>query len=211
MVISKSMWPKSRRRRRSVTRRDSVCGCPALSSQPLSLNPAVVTTSVSPSHRPTEYPSQVGLGSLGRSRPSVNTVRCGLLGDSIQHHDQRRRLDDPGQVEEIVERDADGQASRERTVLPGIAHALQEQRLGPRLNVLGLEILRDVEAVDRAGASPDAGQVRLAVARSGAGADRFGLPSGRRGIPGVGLVHCAAAPAGRSDASAATTTRLDRR
>ena len=65
-------------------RSDSVCGCPALSSQALSLNPAVVTTIVSPSHRPIEYPNQLGLGSFGSSRPSVNTVRWGLLGDSCR-------------------------------------------------------------------------------------------------------------------------------
>ena len=85
------------------------------------------------------------------------------VGRLIQDHHQRRRLDDPGQVEEIVERNADGQASRERAVLPGITHTLQEQRLGPGLNVFGLEILGDVEAIERARASPDAGEVRLAV------------------------------------------------
>ncbi len=41
-----------------------------------------VTTSVSPSQRPTEYPSQVGFVSFGRLRPSVKIVRCGLFGDS---------------------------------------------------------------------------------------------------------------------------------
>src|SRR6476659_5037171 len=60
------------------------------------------------------------------------------------------------------------------------------------------------------GAAPLQTPVRSGLPSSafGAGADRFGLPSGRRGSPGVGLVHWAAAPADRSDATAATTTRL---
>ncbi len=33
---------------------------------------------------------------------------------------------------------------------------------------------------------PDAGEIRLAVAMRGAGAERLGLPSCVRGVPGVG-------------------------
>src|SRR5213593_610813 len=53
-VTSTSMWPKLTRRNRSVVRNASVCGWPLLSSQLPSLKPAVSTTKVSPSHRPTE-------------------------------------------------------------------------------------------------------------------------------------------------------------
>src|SRR5579863_413033 len=53
----------------------SLCGRPALSSQVRSLTPIVSTTNVSPSHFPTEYPSQEGCGSLGRGRPSVKICR----------------------------------------------------------------------------------------------------------------------------------------
>ena len=162
-----------------MTRSDSVCGCPALSSQPLSLNPAVVTTSVSPSHSSDRVaqPRRIGIlrqiAAIGEHRP----MRA--VGRLVQDHHQRRRLDDPRQVEEVVERDADRQALRERAVFPRVAHALQEQRLGPRLDVLGLEILRDVEAVDRAGASPDAGEIRLAVRRPRRGRRQVRLAVGQ--------------------------------
>ena len=46
IVISKSMWPKSRRRSRSVMRRDSVCGCPALSSHGISGMPSSTKSSI---------------------------------------------------------------------------------------------------------------------------------------------------------------------
>src|SRR5216117_2696319 len=85
------------------------------------------------------------------------------VGRLIHHHDQCRRLDDPGQAEKVLERDADRQAFCQWTVFSRIPHSLQKKRLGPRLNVLGFEILSDVEAVERAGASPYARQVRLAV------------------------------------------------
>src|SRR6202171_457237 len=64
-VTSNCKCPKSGRRKRSVSRRDSVCGFPPTSSQPCSLKPEELTTRVSPSQCPTEYPSQVGFGSLG--------------------------------------------------------------------------------------------------------------------------------------------------
>src|SRR5678816_1835 len=54
MVICTSICPKLARRNRSVTCSASLCGCPASSSHVFSLMPAVSTTSVSPSHRPTE-------------------------------------------------------------------------------------------------------------------------------------------------------------
>jgi hypothetical protein len=53
----------------------SVCGCPRKSNQNLSLNPTVSMTSVSPSHRPTECPYQVGSGSSGCLRPSMKIWR----------------------------------------------------------------------------------------------------------------------------------------
>jgi hypothetical protein len=55
-VTSICMWPKSARRNRSVTCSASVCDTPYRLTHVLSLNPALSTTSVSPSHRPTEYP-----------------------------------------------------------------------------------------------------------------------------------------------------------
>src|SRR6266849_5897946 len=43
----------------------------------------------------------------------------------------------------------------------------------------------------------------------GAGAERFGLPSGKRGTPGVAkLIHCAAAGAESRDDRAATTASI---
>src|SRR2546422_1513261 len=54
MVTASSMRPKLIRRNRSVIRSASVCGWPWLSSQLPSLKPAVSTTKVSPSQRPTE-------------------------------------------------------------------------------------------------------------------------------------------------------------
>ena len=168
-------------------RSDSVCGCPALSSHALVVEPGGRDHQRVPFPSPDRVPQPGGIGILRKIAAVGEHGAMRAVGRLVQHHDQRRSLDDPGQVEEIVERDADGQASREGTVLPGIPHALQEQRLGPGLNVLGLEILSDVEAVDRAGASPDAGQIRLAVgafearARTGWACRRAGA-----GIPGVG-------------------------
>jgi hypothetical protein len=74
----------------------------------------------------------------------VNTVRCGLFSDS-SHHDGRRRLDEPRQVEKIVERTLTGWRHGQRAVFPRVAHSRREERLGPRLDVFGFEILRDVE------------------------------------------------------------------
>src|SRR5271166_3173237 len=76
IVMASCIWPTSVRRKRSVTCRASVCGWAFLvSSQPPSRNPVVSTTKVSPSQRPTEYPSQVGSVDAGSGRPSVNTCR----------------------------------------------------------------------------------------------------------------------------------------
>src|SRR5262245_31361917 len=46
-----------------------------MSSMALSLSPTVSTTSVSPSHLPTEYPLNVGSGSFGSGRPSRKICR----------------------------------------------------------------------------------------------------------------------------------------
>ena len=143
------MWPKSRRRSRSVMRSDSVCGCPALSSQPLSLNPAVVIDERVAFPSPDRVPQPCRIGILGKIAAVGEHRAMRAVGRLVQHDDQRRSLDDPRQIEEIVEGHADRKASRQRAVFPGIPHALQEERLGPGLNVLGLEILRDVEAVDQ--------------------------------------------------------------
>src|SRR5262245_7279292 len=69
-VISMSRCPTSSLRKRSVTRRLPVCGCPPLSSQVRSLKPELSTTRVSRSHLPVEYPSHVGCGSVGSARSS---------------------------------------------------------------------------------------------------------------------------------------------
>jgi hypothetical protein len=90
-------------------------------------------------------------------------------------------------LKKIMERDADREASSERTVLARIAHAPQEQLLGPVLNVLGLEILRDVDAIQRCGASPDATQIRLAVRCTRRGCEEIRLAIGqpRRSRSGI--------------------------
>src|SRR5262249_56973880 len=70
-VISISRLPKFGRRNRSVTLAASVNGLPMISSQPSSMRPLVSTTSVSPSHFPTEYPYHLGSASgPGKLLPS---------------------------------------------------------------------------------------------------------------------------------------------
>src|SRR6185369_15243954 len=67
-VPSISRCPKSTRRRRVIRWSCVVCG-PASPSQVLSLKPIVSTTSVSPSHVPTECPVHEGSRALGCGRP----------------------------------------------------------------------------------------------------------------------------------------------
>ena len=86
-------------------------------------------------------------------------------------------------------RNADRQALRERAVHACVAHALDEERLGPRVNVFRLQVLRDVEAVRRPGAGPDAGQVRLAVSRPRRGRREIGLAVGQPRDSGRGIVE----------------------
>src|SRR5262249_4411679 len=93
----------------------------------------------------------------------------GAVWRLIQDHDQTRRLNNPREVEKIVEGDTDGLASCEWAVLPVIAHPLQKKFFGPRLNVLGIEVLRNVEPIKRSGASPDSREVRFAVRRARGG------------------------------------------
>src|SRR5262249_34618577 len=59
----------------SMVRMSSLCGWPCAPSQVLSLNPVVSTISVSPSHRPMEYPYHLGSGSSGTFLPSIQISR----------------------------------------------------------------------------------------------------------------------------------------
>ena len=93
----------------------------------------------------------------------MNTVRCGLFGDSCSTNISDDVCTRRVRLKNWVIRQAYRHALRQRAVLPRLAHALQEQRLRPRLHVLCLEILRDVEAIHRAGATPDAGEIGRAV------------------------------------------------
>jgi hypothetical protein len=96
----------------------------------------------------------------------------------MQDHHQRRRLHQPRQVEELVIREADGHALGERTVFPRLPHALQEQFLGPGLDVAALDILGDVVAVHRARTAPDAVEIRLSIRGSGRGGRQIRLAIG---------------------------------
>src|SRR5262249_61803800 len=84
----------------------------------------------------------------------------------MQHDDHAWSLHDLRQTSKIQEWHAHRQTAGKRTVFPEILDSLLAQLLGPRLNLFGLQVLRDVVVVAVfAGASraPDAGQVRLAV------------------------------------------------
>src|SRR6202166_3464934 len=63
---------------RSTTCSASLCGCPAGSSQLLSVKPTVSTTSVAPSQWPTACPIQEGSRSAGWPRPSTQIWRIEL-------------------------------------------------------------------------------------------------------------------------------------
>src|SRR5579864_7385290 len=63
---------------RSTTCRTSLCGWPAVSSQLLSVNPTVSTTSVAPSQWPIACPIQEGSRSSGWPRPSIQIWRIEL-------------------------------------------------------------------------------------------------------------------------------------
>src|SRR5262245_46659094 len=167
-------------------RSDSVCGWPALSSQPLSLNPAVVTTSVSPSHLPTEYPMYVGFGSFGRSRPSVNTVRCGLFGDSC-------RITINAEVWTMRVRLKNWWYGRLTGIhlASGLSFLDSRTRWRNSFSAHGCTsfVSRSCAMLKRyIGPAPDQMPERsgLPSAVFGAGAARFALPSGSRGTPGVG-------------------------
>jgi len=78
------MWPKSRRRKRSVTRIASLRGCPKPSSQALSLKPVVSTTSVS--HLPASH---------GRPHPARDDVSRVLRQAAPVDVDLARRITVP--------------------------------------------------------------------------------------------------------------------
>ena len=147
MVMSKSMCPKS---------------APAIAfgdaqrlglRVPGAVEPSLVVEAGGRHHQRVSlpFPDRVShLRRIGilRQIPSIEedgAVRA--VGRLVQDHHQRGRLDQPCEVEELMVWEADRHALRERTVLPRFAHAPQEERLGPRLNVGRLEILRDVVAV----------------------------------------------------------------
>src|SRR5262249_31123678 len=70
--------------------------------------------------------------------------------------------------------------------------SLLVQRLSPRLerNFFGFQVLRDVSDVP-CPRLPNSRYFGFTSALFGAGTVRFGLPSGRRGIPVMGyLIHC---------------------
>src|SRR5262245_61138307 len=98
----------------------------------------------------------------------------------MQHDDHARSLHDLRQTSKIQEWHAHRQTAGKRAVFSEILDSLLAQLLGPRLNLFGLQVLRDVVVVSVfAGASrtPNTGQVRLAVcsARGGRRKIRFAV------------------------------------
>ena len=80
---------------------------------------------------------------------SMGTVRR-----LVKHHDQSGTLDDLRQTSKIEKRNAHRQAARERAVLSEILDPLLAQGLGPRLNVLRLQVYSDVEVVSVIAGTP---------------------------------------------------------
>ena len=122
----------------------------------------------------------------------------------VQDDDQVRCLHDLEWMCVGVEtRDACRKAMRQRIVSHEIRAALFVERCGPRLqrDLLGFQVLHDVDHVswrhDVFDAAPAAFWIRRAISIfrkdqacrtdvRGAGAEKFGFPSGVRGIPFVG-------------------------
>ena len=167
-VISSSMWPKSRRRNRSVIRRRLGLRMPADVEPPQVVETGGIDDQrvLFPVSDRVAQPRGIRilrkLPAIGEDG-SVRTVRR-LMED----HDQSRGLDNPGHAAEIEERDADRQAARQRAVLPEVLDPLQAQGLGPGLNVLRLQGLGDVVVVailTGPPGPPNARQVRFALRR----------------------------------------------
>ena len=74
-------------------------------------------------------------------------------------------------------------AAHVHVFLAEIFSALLDERACPRLNLFSLQIGGDVARVLRRDLRPESREIGLAVGVRGAGADRFGLPSGVRGSP----------------------------
>ena len=69
-----SMWPRSFRVHRSIVCSCSVCGCPAIEPELVVVADRVDDQRVL-SHRPIEWPYQVGSRSAGCLRPSMKICR----------------------------------------------------------------------------------------------------------------------------------------
>ncbi len=98
---------------------------------------------------------------IGEDR-SMNTVGAAL----IHNQDQSRRLDEPGQVDHMVVGKGIRQTipARGRRLSPRSRTRLLVDSLGPRLNIAGLQVSRDVAVITaRTWPSPDAGDIRLPV------------------------------------------------
>ena len=104
----------------------------------MSLNPLLSTTSVSPSQWPTEYPIQLGLGSVSKARPSMWIWR--YVRSSLQDDDHRGSLKEPLRTSSGGVVRTLGQTFVMRVVHAEVFSALLNQRLRPRLNVGGLEV-----------------------------------------------------------------------
>ena len=126
-------------------RRFSLCGCPSKSSQVRSLNPLLSTTSVSPSHRPTEYPIQLSWALFELTAIHEDPAMREVL---VQHRDERRRLDEF----RLPEGRRDDCRSHRKTqrfhaVLAELSYSLLHERVGPRLHIFRVEIGADVVVV----------------------------------------------------------------
>ena len=123
--------------------------------------PTVSTTSVSPSHRPMEWPCQDGMQFVGgRVAAAVHEDLPVAVHRLVQDEDVRRRLDEAERVG-IRARRRQRQTVQLRIILRHQrAHALQ--RLRQQRQRLALrKSLRDV--ADAAAAKPESGQIRPAV------------------------------------------------
>ena len=164
-------------------------GWPSMSSQPRSLNPAVSTTSVSPSQWPTRVAHPGWIGVLGkRAAVGENGAVNAVGGALIEDHRQGWGLNEPGQIDHMVIGKRVGEAIGARGIFAHGEDALLIEGFGPGLDIGRLEVAGDVAIVAAgAGAAPYTGEVGLAIggARRGGGEIRFAVGGARGSGRGV--------------------------
>ena len=128
-------------------------------------------------------PGRIGVD--GQSRPSVNTVRCGLLGDSYSISISAGVCTTRVRLKKLWNGALTG-----RHRASGLSLRASRRAAGrappPRVERPLAQILRDVETVRGPAPRQTPDRSGLPSAVRGVGADRFGRPSARRGVPGVG-------------------------